>query len=60
MKEKKERKKKDPPAMSEVQNASVTNHHLTNHIAECNAIQDSRGSRGVLDQYLGTGEPLRV
>ena len=64
MKEKKERKderkKNDPPAMSEVQNASVTNHLLTNQIAQCKAIQDGLGSRGVLDQYLGRGEPLRV
>ena len=28
--------------------------------AQCKAIQDSLGSRGVLDQYLGRGEPLRV
>ena len=38
---KKERKKNDPPAMSEVQNASVTNHHLTNQIAQCKAIQET-------------------
>ena len=41
MKEKKERKKNDPPAMSKVQNASVTNHHLTNQIAQCKAIQET-------------------
>ena len=42
MKEKKERKKEnDPPAMSEVQNVSVTNHHLTNQIAQCKAIQET-------------------
>ena len=29
---KKERKKNDPPAMSEVQNASVTNHQLDKQI----------------------------
>ena len=38
---KRERKKNDPPAMSEVQNASVTNHHLTNQIAQCKAIQET-------------------
>ena len=37
----KERKKNDPPAMSEVQNASVTNHHVTNQIAQCKAIQET-------------------
>ena len=55
-----ERKKNDPPATSEAQNASVTNHHLINQIAQCKAIQDSLGSRGVLDQYLGRGVPLMV
>ena len=38
---KKERKKNYPPAMNEVQNASVTNHHLTNQIAQCKAIQET-------------------
>ena len=37
----KERKKNDPPAMSEVQNASVTNHHLTNQIAQRKAFQET-------------------